>query len=86
MDVAPYDERFEKRKDPWGRNYYWAAGQPPPPAPGNETDLSAITRGCVTLTPLDFDMTNRLDLARMQSWKFSLDEVDTHEPSGPGEK
>jgi 5'-nucleotidase len=70
MDVAQYGERFEKRTDPWGRNYYWAAGQPPPPKPGRETDLSAITKGFVTLTPLDFDMTKAAVLNQMEPWEF----------------
>jgi len=73
MDVARYGERFEKRTDPWGRAYYWATGQPPPPVVEHETDLSAIARGFVTLTPLDYNMTREPVLAEMQRWRFALD-------------
>jgi 5'-nucleotidase len=73
MDVARYGERFERRNDPWGRAYYWATGQPPPPVVEHETDLSAIARGFVTLTPLDYNMTRQPVLAEMQRWGFALD-------------
>lgn len=77
MDVTQYGERFEKRFDPWGRAYYWATGEPPPPLGENETDLSALAQGLVTITPLDYNMTKRAVLAEMENWQFSL---DNHEP------
>jgi hypothetical protein len=40
----------------------------------------------VTLTPLDFDMTNRGDLAGMQSWQFSLENVDPHDNQESGQQ
>jgi 5'-nucleotidase len=68
MDVAPYNERFEKRIDPRGRSYYWATGTLPAPRAQHETDLTAIKQGCVTVTPLDFDLTKRCAIEAMQSW------------------
>lgn len=73
MNVVPYGDSFEKRIDPWGREYYWMTGSPPPRQPGGETDLSALAAGLVALTPLHYDMTQRAALARMQSWGFSLE-------------
>ncbi len=73
MDVTHYGERFEKRIDPWGRAYYWATGEPPPPLGERETDLAAIAQGFVTLTPLDYNMTRQMALAEMRAWQFSLD-------------
>ncbi len=72
MDVALYGEKYEKRTDPWGRAYYWATVYPPPAADGPPTDLSAITDGYVTLTPLDYNMTRQAVLRQMQSWPFQL--------------
>jgi len=72
MGVARYGEKFEKRLDPRGRCYYWATNEPPPPAGEHETDLTALARGFVTLTPLDFDMTKRPVLAEMKHWEFDL--------------
>lgn len=87
MDVAHYGERFEKRIDPWGRAYYWATGEPPPPLGERQTDLSAMAQGFITLTPLDYNMTKRATLAEMQGWQFALEpgepERDGPEIAGP---
>jgi 5'-nucleotidase len=72
MGVARYGERYEKRVDPRGRNYYWATNEPPPMAGEHETDLTALAQGHMTLTPLDFDMTKRSILADMKRWEFYL--------------
>jgi hypothetical protein len=40
--------------------------------PGCETDLSALARGKVTITPLDYNMTRQAALANMQQWQFPL--------------
>jgi 5'-nucleotidase len=83
MDVTQYGERFEKRIDPWGRAYYWATGTPPPVLSEQETDLSAIAKGFVTLTPLDFNLTKQSVLAEMQPWQLRLEndlETDAESP------
>jgi len=86
MDVAPYAEQYQKRHDPWGRPYYWAIGRPPLAGPERQTDISAIGEGCVTLTPLDFNMTKGPELRAMQSWQFRLDgaegQTEADEPFG----
>ncbi|MGE0756685.1 MAG: 5'/3'-nucleotidase SurE [Pirellulaceae bacterium] len=74
MGVARYGEHFLKRKDPKGRTYYWATNDPPPPKGEGETDLTAIERGCITLTPLQYDMTRHSVLSRMQSWNLVVPE------------
>jgi 5'-nucleotidase len=79
MDVTPYGDKFERRTDPWGRDYYWATGTPPPARAGAETDLSALKKGFVSVTPLDYDMTKTAVLAEMQPWKFNLPELDPEE-------
>jgi len=82
MDVAQYGEHFERRTDPWGRIYYWAAGEPPPATTKHETDLSAIAKGFVTLTPLDFNMTRNSALNEMEAWQFRFDEVQREDDLG----
>jgi 5'-nucleotidase len=74
MGVARYGEHFIKRKDPKGRNYFWATTDPPPQAEPNEseTDLSALEKGFVTLTPLQYDMTQRSVLNDMKNWQVEL--------------
>lgn len=73
MDVTHYGDRFERRVDPWGRPYYWATGEPPPRLGQQETDLTALKRGYITVTPLDYNMTKSALLTEMQGWQFRLD-------------
>jgi 5'-nucleotidase len=68
MDVARHGENFDKRKDPRGRTYYWATGEPPPPLGDAETDLTVLSQGFVSLTPLQYDMTQRNVIAAMRQW------------------
>lgn len=72
MGVARYGEHYIKRTDPRGRPYYWATNEPPPPAGEVETDLTAIEQGHISVTPLDYDMTKRAVLAKMQQWQINL--------------
>jgi 5'-nucleotidase len=72
--VQRYGEHFIKRKDPRGRTYYWATNDPPPRAAEHETDLSALAKGFVTLTPLQYDMTRVPALNTLQSWQLRLPE------------
>ena len=76
MGVARYGEKYEKRTDPRGRNYFWATSEPPPPAGEDETDLTALAKGHVTLTPLDFDLTKRPVLAEMERWELRLPDAE----------
>ena len=39
---------------------------------GHETDLSALAKGKVTITPLDYNMTRRAALAEMERWQFQF--------------
>ncbi|PSO48622.1 MAG: 5'/3'-nucleotidase SurE [Cyanobacteria bacterium SW_9_44_58] len=70
-----YIEQFEKRFDPRGKSYYWLAGEviediPQPEAkhlPGDvPTDVEAIRQNYVTITPLEFDLTNAQSFLSLQ--------------------
>jgi 5'-nucleotidase len=74
MNITRYDDSFEKRIDPWGRPYYWLTGGPAPTMAGHETDLSALAKGKVTVTPLDYNLTRAAALMEMESWDFRLSE------------
>ena len=68
MGIDRYGETFEKRIDPRGRPYFWAAFDPPPQAGKLDNDLSMLAGGYVTLTPLHFELTHREVLDEMQKW------------------
>jgi 5'-nucleotidase len=74
MGVHRYGEFMERRKDPRGRTYYWSGSdkQLSPPCPV-DTDVQGMLDGYITMTPLQFDMTQRvqLDLYRDLKWKLN---------------
>ena len=74
MGLERAREQYEKRVDPRGRTYFWALSDPIVDEGGQETDVSALRKGFVTLTPLDFDLTKRSELAEMERWNFDLSE------------
>lgn len=74
MGLARSAEQYEKRIDPRGRSYFWALSGAIVAATGHETDISALAKGLITLTPLDFDLTKRSQLAEMEPWSFDLAE------------
>jgi 5'-nucleotidase len=72
MSTARYGEAFERRVDPRGRPYYWATNEPPPPPSPSESDVTALAAGHVTLTPLDYDLTDRPGLGRLAEGPWKL--------------
>ncbi len=70
MNVIRYDDTFVQRHDPWGREYYWLVGGKATTAAGQETDLSALAKGRVTITPLDYDLTRKAAISEMARWQF----------------
>jgi 5'-nucleotidase len=82
MNVTRYGDRFEKRHDPFGRPYYWLSGGRAPLLAEHETDLSAIAQGMITVTPLDFNMTQQTVLTEMEKWQIRLSPPESHMTTG----
>ncbi|MEZ6135344.1 MAG: 5'/3'-nucleotidase SurE [Pirellulaceae bacterium] len=72
MGVERYGEHYIKRQDPKGRDYYWATNDPPPKRTDHPTDLTALTDGHITVTPLMFDLTDTPVLGEMVGWELKL--------------
>lgn len=72
MDLTRFGDRFDQRSDPWGRDYFWMTGSAPL-STGQMTDLAAVSRGSVAITPLSFDLTARREIREMEQWPFSLE-------------
>lgn len=68
--VARYAERFERRVDPRGRTYFWAAVELVPGCDDRQTDIAAIADRYIAVTPLRFDLTNRTTLEVMRDWQW----------------
>ena len=67
MGTVQYSNRYLKRQDPKGRDYYWAASDVLPPPAAMETDIEALWHGYVTITPLYFDLTSYQTLRAWQA-------------------
>jgi len=66
QSLLAWEDSYQRRQDPRGRDYYWLSGAVPAPDTGNLTDLRALEEGWVTVTPLQFDLMNH---ARMNVWR-----------------
>lgn len=77
MGINRYGEDFIKRQDPNGRDYYWATVDPPPAPHHEETDMSALAAGFISLTPLQYDMTQRQVMTAMKTWSLDIQESPT---------
>lgn len=55
-------ESFEKRVDPRDNTYYWLAGETQPaPSEDADSDITALRKGWITITPIHSDLT-RMDV------------------------
>lgn len=55
---ANWVERFEERKDPYGRSYYWLSGEFINFEPeANDTDEWALSKGYISVVPTQADLT-----------------------------
>ncbi|MFQ6612217.1 MAG: 5'/3'-nucleotidase SurE [Fidelibacterota bacterium] len=66
-----FKDRFEKREDPRGRLYYWMTGNVVDPDPSIDYDGKALSEGFVSITPIQFQMTNLIFMEQLKSWDFS---------------
>lgn len=62
-----YKTRIEKRYDPRGRKYYWISGIERKEAEKG-TDIYALRRGKVSITPLSIDLTAKVNFNAIKNW------------------
>jgi len=65
-----YRDALDKRLDPRGRPYYWIGGDAPTGVNEDGTDVGALARGYVSITPLQLDLTNYKAMDVLKTWKF----------------
>ncbi len=68
-----YRDKLVVRNDPRGRPYYWFGGDAPAGVEDPGTDIGAVARGIVSITPLRLDLTARDMLESVRSWDLDLD-------------
>ncbi len=55
---AKYEEDFEERKDPHGKQYYWLTGEFVNFDKGKDTDVWALEHNYISVVPVQFDLTH----------------------------
>lgn len=67
-----WQEEFEKRKDPYGRNYFWMSGNFVNFDEGREDTCEwALGNNYVSVVPCQYDMTAYQTIKLMQEWQFN---------------
>ena len=72
QNVAPYVETYDRRIDPRGRMYFWSSPDFGCPDPHPDTDVTALAEGYITVTPLQFDLTQAVLMEQMSRWQWRL--------------
>jgi 5'/3'-nucleotidase len=69
--VRRYPGKVEKRVDPTGRPYYWLGGDQPEDRLEEGTDVHAIARGHISVTPIQLDLTDHPVVRELSKWDFA---------------
>jgi 5'-nucleotidase len=72
QNVAAYEEAYDRRRDPRGRLYFWAGASYHCPEPLPDSDVTALSEGWITVTPLQFNLTQTGLLRDMGGWSWPL--------------
>jgi len=67
---AKWDDIYEKRTDPFGKDYYWLTGKLVEIENEQKSDQLAIRNKFVSVTPIHFDLTDYNTLEKMKSWEI----------------
>jgi 5'-nucleotidase len=68
---AMWQERFDKRQTPMGKDYYWLTGQFINLDKGEDTDEWALEHGYVSIVPVQFDLTAHHAMQALNGWKLN---------------
>lgn len=69
---ANWEDEFETRHDPGGREYYWLKGEFRGHDQGEDTDVWAVDNGYVSMVPTQFDMTAHHAIAELNTWPHAV--------------
>ena len=67
---AIWMEKFDKRKTPYGKDYYWLTGEFVNQDKGEDTDEFALANGYISVVPVQFDMTSHHAIQQLNTWDF----------------
>ncbi len=67
---ASWMERFDKRKNPIGKEYYWLAGEFIDNDKKDDTDEWALKNNYISIVPIQFDFTAYDVIEELNNWDF----------------
>jgi 5'-nucleotidase len=67
---ANWEEEFDKRTNPMGRDYYWLTGKFVNMDNGEDTDEWALKNNYISVVPVQFDLTAHHAIQQLNSWDF----------------
>ncbi|MBM1104684.1 5'/3'-nucleotidase SurE [Aurantibacter crassamenti] len=67
---ANWKERFDKRTNPMGREYYWLTGEFELLDKGEDTDEHALSKGYISVVPTQFDLTAHHAIQGLNDWNL----------------
>lgn len=65
---ANWEEKFDKRTNPQGKEYYWLSGEFVNKDKGQDTDEWALENGYVSIVPVQFDLTAHHAIQTINNW------------------
>jgi 5'-nucleotidase len=65
---ANWEEKFDKRTNPQGKEYYWLTGEFVNHDKGQDTDEYALANGYISLVPVQFDLTAHHAIQTINNW------------------
>lgn len=67
---AMWKEKFDKRTNPQGKEYYWLTGAFINQDKGQDTDEYALENGYISIVPVQFDLTAHHAIQTLNNWNL----------------
>ncbi|NNE03368.1 MAG: 5'/3'-nucleotidase SurE, partial [Eudoraea sp.] len=68
---ANWIEKFDKRTNPSGKDYYWLTGEFKLLDKGEDTDEWALSQGFISVVPTQFDLTAHHVIQDINNWTLN---------------
>ncbi len=68
---AMWEEKFDKRKTPQGKDYYWLTGEFVNQDTGEDTDEWALENNYISVVPVQFDLTAHHAIQPLNNWNLN---------------
>ncbi|NHF61516.1 5'/3'-nucleotidase SurE [Flavobacteriaceae bacterium TP-CH-4] len=68
---ANWKEKFDKRTNPMGKDYYWLTGEFELLDKGEDTDEWALANGYISVVPTQFDLTAHHSIQQINTWNLN---------------